>query len=89
MGSEMCIRDRRSTDPGDARLLELLGSDLTEDAPHAEALTLLRAHPAMGRARAYVVDRATEAKALLSALPEGPVRSALEAFADVVAVRSA
>ena len=36
---------QRSTDPADARLLELLGSDLSEDAPHAEALTLLRAHP--------------------------------------------
>ena len=43
----------------------------------------------MDEARAYVVARAAEAKALLVALPEGPVRAALEAFADVVAVRSA
>ena len=43
----------------------------------------------MDRARAYVLDRATEAKTLLAVVPEGPVRSALEAFADVVAVRSA
>ena len=55
---------------------------------HAEALDLLRTHPAMDEARAYVVARAAEAKALLGVLPEGPVRAALEAFADVVAIRS-
>jgi len=82
-------RSRASTDPADARLLELLAQPLTEDADVNEALALLRVHPAMDQARAYVLDRATEAKALLSALPDGPVRSALEAFADVVAVRSA
>ena len=80
---------RASIDPADARLLELLDADLTDDTLHAEALGLLRAHPAMDEARAYVVARADEAKALLSILPEGSVRSALEAFADVVAVRTA
>ncbi|WP_182525623.1 polyprenyl synthetase family protein [Nocardioides dongkuii] len=80
---------RASADPGDARLLELLASDLSDDARHAEALDLLRKHPAMDEARAYVVARADEAKALLAVLPDGPVRSALEAFADAVAVRSA
>ena len=64
-------------------------ADLTDDDLHAEALALLRAHPAMDEARAYVVARAAEAKALLGALPEGPVRAALEAFADIVATRSA
>ena len=80
---------RTSIDPADARLLELLDADLTDDALHAEALGLLRAHSAMDEARAYVVARADEAKALLSILPEGSVRSALEAFADAVAVRTA
>ena len=80
---------RRSTDHADARLLELLDSDLTDDQLHAEALDLLRKHPAMVDARAYVVARAAEAKALLAALPQGPVRDALEAFADIVATRSA
>nr|WP_246003633.1 polyprenyl synthetase family protein [Nocardioides aurantiacus] len=80
---------RRSTDPADARLVELLGSDLSADEPHAEALALLRAHPALAEARAYVVDLAGEAKALLKVLPDGPVRAALEAFADVVATRTA
>ncbi len=80
---------RASTDPADARLLELLAGDLTDDDRHAEALELLRAHPAMDRARAYVVARADEAKARLTVLPHGPVRAALEAFADLVALRSA
>ena len=79
---------RRSARPEDARLLELLDSDLSDDAALAEALRLLRAHPAMDEARQYVLARAQEAKALLTALPEGPVRSALEAFADIVAIRS-
>ncbi len=80
---------RASTDPADARLLELLDADLTDDALHAEALALLRKHPAMAEARDYVVARAEEAKALLATLPEGAVRTALEAFADAVAVRTA
>jgi heptaprenyl diphosphate synthase len=80
---------RASTDPADARLHELLDSDLTDDALHAEALELLRRHPAMEEARAYVIARAHEAKQLLGVLPQGPVREALEAFADVVATRTA
>ena len=78
----------RSTNPADARLLELLGADLSEDGLHAEALGLLRKHPAMDDARAYVLQRATEARALLRVLPEGPVRDALDAFAEVVATRT-
>ena len=79
---------RASQDPADARLLELLDGDLTDDARHAEALGLLRKHPALEEARAYVIARAREAKEKLVALPPSPVRDALEAFADVVAVRS-
>ena len=79
---------RASTDPADARLLELLAADLGDDALHAEALGLLRSHPAMAQAQAYVVQEAARAKGLLAALPAGPVREALEAFADVIAVRS-
>ncbi|HET8960462.1 polyprenyl synthetase family protein [Nocardioides sp.] len=80
---------QQSTDPDDARLLELLSGDLTDDDRHAEALDLLRKHPAIDEARAYVVARAQEAKGLLEAVPQGPVREALEAFADIVATRSA
>ena len=81
---------KRSTDPADARLLELLDADLTDDVLHAEALDLLRKHSAMGEARAYVLERAAEARELLTVLPEGsPVRDALDAFAELVATRTA
>ena len=80
---------RRSTDRADARLLELLDTDLADDGLHAETLRLLRAHPAMTEARAHVLALAAEAKLLLRALPPGPVRDALDAFADLVATRTA
>ena len=81
---------RRSTDPGDARLLELLDADLTDDTLHAETLGLLRKHPAMDEARAYVLERAAEARQRLTVLPEGsPVRAALDTFAEIVATRTA
>ncbi len=79
---------KRSTDPADARLLELLEADLSDDALHAEALSLLRKHPAMDEARSYVLQRAREARELISVLPEGPVRQALDAFAELVATRT-
>ncbi len=79
---------RASQDPADARLYELLDGDLADDDLHAEALELLRRHPAMEQARDYVAARSEEAKGHLKVLPEGPVRAALEAFADAVAVRS-
>ena len=80
---------RAAGDPGDARLIELLDGDLTDDARHGEALELLRAHPAIDQARAFVVQRSQQAKSLLTALPDGAVREALESFADIVATRSA
>jgi heptaprenyl diphosphate synthase len=79
---------KASSRPEDSRLLQLLDSDLSDDDLHGEALALLRVHPAMDEARAYVMARAQEAKARLSAVPEGSVRTALESFADIVATRS-
>ena len=42
----------------------------------------------MDRARDYVLGQATQAKKLLEALDPGPVRTALESFADIVATRT-
>ncbi len=80
---------QRSTDPADARLLDLLAGDLTDDGLHAEALDLLRNHSALDEARAYVLGIAAEAQELLRVLPEGPVRDALDAFAVLIATRTA
>jgi heptaprenyl diphosphate synthase len=80
---------RRSTRPGDARLLELLDSDLTDDANLAEVLGLLRRHPAIDEARVEVERRAQAARDLLQPLPVGPARAALEELCDTVVTRTA
>lgn len=80
---------RRSTDPADARLLELLDSDLRDDVALAETLALLRRHPAVDQARAEVERRSLQARALLADLPAGPARRALEELCDSVVNRSA
>jgi heptaprenyl diphosphate synthase len=80
---------QQSTDPADARLLELLAGDLTDDDPNAEALELLRAHPALDQARATTRGYAHAARQALSSLPDGPVKVALERLADAVVERSA
>ncbi|MBC7593982.1 MAG: polyprenyl synthetase family protein [Kineosporiaceae bacterium] len=77
----------RSSDPADVRLRSLLSKPLVDDAEHAEALTLLRVHPAMDEARAYVRAESNAARALLDTLPEQPARAALEALCDAVATR--
>ena len=80
---------RRSIRPGDARLLELLDSDLQDDVNLAEALGLLRRHPAIDEARVEVERRARAARSLLQPLPVGPARSALEELCDTVVTRTA
>ena len=79
----------RSTDPADARLRELLSAPLTDDAQHAEALRLMRAHPAMAEARHYVLQLSNSALDLLSVVPDGPVKQALVDFAGLIATRTA
>ncbi|MFT4189748.1 MAG: polyprenyl synthetase family protein [Aeromicrobium sp.] len=76
-----------SDDPADARLRELLGKPLTDDAEHAEVLAALRAHPAMDAARAHVQAEADAARALLANLPDIPARAALELLCDAVVTR--
>lgn len=69
-----------STDPADARLRELLTGDLSDDAALAEALELLRAHPAMAQAREETYAVARRAQHALASLPESEARTALEAL---------
>ncbi|WP_327068440.1 polyprenyl synthetase family protein [Kitasatospora sp. NBC_01250] len=76
------------SDPEDARLRELLEQDLTDDQLHAEALRLLRRHPALERARRETLRYAEEARALLDPLPEGPAKAALQGLCDAVAIRT-
>jgi heptaprenyl diphosphate synthase len=75
-------------DEADARLLELLDADLTDDARLAETLGLLRAHPSLQQAEDDVRRRADDARKLLEDLPAGAARSALESLCDLVVTRS-
>ena len=79
----------RSSEPGDARLQELLQGPLVDDALHGEALGLLRSHEAMKEARSYVLGLAQEAAEQLEVLPESPAKDALVAFAELIATRTA
>jgi heptaprenyl diphosphate synthase len=78
----------RSAGPDDSRLRELLSRPLPDDDEHAEALALLRAHPALTTARAEVRRWADEARAVLAPLPDVPARRALEQLCDSVVDRS-
>lgn len=74
--------------PDDARLRELLVQDLSGDELHAEALALLRAHPAMDLARADLRQYAEDARAELLTLPAIPARDAFTGLCDYVVSRT-
>ena len=78
----------RGTDPESARLRELLEGPLGDDDLHAEALELLRRHPALDEARRVTKQWADDARETLTALPAGPAKVALTDLCDVVADRA-
>jgi heptaprenyl diphosphate synthase len=80
---------RKSHDPADARLLQLLDSDLHDDTALPEVLDLLRRHRCIDQAREEVRRRAEAARALLEPLPDGPARSALDDLCTTVVTRTA
>jgi heptaprenyl diphosphate synthase len=73
---------------GDTELLAVLEADLSSDAALADALQLLRGHPAMGQARARLDAYVVEARGIASSLPTGPPRDALLALCDYVLERT-
>jgi len=74
--------------PEDVALAELLDSDLSDDARHAEALSRLREHPALEHARRDTVRYAEEARSTLAPLPECGAKSALVELCDAVVHRA-
>ena len=79
----------RSGGPASGRLRELLGAgELTDPRLHAEALALLRAHPAMDAARADLRGWAARARREILELPAVSAREAFEAMCDFVVDRS-
>lgn len=77
-----------STDPADARLQSLLRSDLSDDAELAEALALLRVHPALEQARAETRGVGIQAQEALAPLPDSEAKTALLALATSVTDRT-
>ena len=74
---------------GGDRLRELLSGDgLTDESLHAEALALLRAHPAMDAARADLGHWVAVAQAEIAGLPDVPARRAFKTICDFVADRT-
>jgi heptaprenyl diphosphate synthase len=82
------LRALATTDAQSARLRELISRPLEDDAEHAEALSLLRAHHALDEARAEARRWADSARECLAPLPAGPAREALEVLCDYVVERS-
>ena len=72
----------------DRRLNQLLDGDLTDDALHAEALYLLRRHPALELARRDTIGYAAEARTALAPLPDSPAKASLAALCDAVVHRA-
>ncbi len=78
---------RAQADPSDARLIELLDADLTDDRLHAEALSLLRQNPMLARAQEMTRQVADEACEVLAPLGESAGTDALKALARSAVVR--
>ncbi len=78
--------DERTGDAGPLR--RLLDGDLSDDARLAEALRLLRAHPAMDAARERLSTCVREARGIVAELPDGPARDALASLTDFVLART-
>lgn len=72
----------------DIALCELLDSDLTDDARHAEALAALREHPALEQARRDTVRYAEDARAALAPLADIGAKAALMELCDAVVHRA-
>ncbi len=74
--------------PGDARLVELLNSDLSDPVLLDEALGLLRKHPGMDMARADVRQWANTARDHIADLPDVSARAALAELCDFMVDRT-
>ncbi|MBB2894746.1 polyprenyl synthetase family protein [Flexivirga oryzae] len=79
---------RASKDPADDRLKSLLSHPLTDDAEHAEALEILRSHPALEQARRHTEAVADQAVALLEPLGDGDALQVMRDLPGQVASRS-
>ena len=75
-------------DPADRELVDLLDSDLTDDAHLDQALAALRDHPVVDETRQRALTLAREAIEAIAPLPAGPAKDALAAFGDALVART-
>ncbi len=75
-------------DPEAARIVELIDSDLSDDAALAAAVNALREHPVTEATTRLAKQWSQDAVELITVLPDGPVHTALEVFAVTVAERT-
>ena len=78
----------KSDRPEDQELKSLLSAPM-DDATVARVIPQLRQHQALNDAKKYLHTLADESKALLSTLPTGPARSALENLCVAIVDRTA
>lgn len=86
----LLLRERaaRDGDPDDLALVELLDSDLGDDAVLGRALAALRAHDVVRETRERALALVGEAVAQLEPLPDGPVKDSFVSFADALVDRA-
>ncbi len=80
---------RRSEDPADADLKEILARPITDDQILNQTLTRLRSHRAMFEAREMLADIAKQAETLLEDIPDSTTKSALSSLITTIIERSA
>lgn len=81
------LREAASHDENSRKLVEIIDNGLEDEDSVREVLKQLRSHEATERAYRQAVQWGEKAKAALAPLPNGPVRDALENFADAVIER--
>ncbi len=79
---------RRSGEPSDQELVELIDAGLADDDDLSRALEGLRASRVIEQARAEIIRRAEVARSHLTPLPDGPAKRALAQMCDLVVTRS-
>lgn len=74
-------------DPAGSKILAALAGSLEDDEVLAAVVEDFRRHPVLNETRRMAREWADDAKAQLASLPDGEVRAALEAFADLMTDR--
>jgi heptaprenyl diphosphate synthase len=88
----LLLRERVASGVGslaDRSLVELLDSDLSDDAALGRAVAVLREHEVVAATQARAVDWSDRAVAALEPLPAGVVKDSLVAFTEALVHRTA